>query len=109
MKNSWISLLGNIDPVKIGKMLMILCIFALSITNSIAQSQLKPVMIDVIEGTQIVKKAATLAQVVVKMTKTSYTYDFNGKSNPVYTTGKTYYAIIELPNGIVKRRLNIAQ
>jgi predicted alternative tryptophan synthase beta-subunit len=108
MKNSWISLLGNINPVKVGKMLMILCIFAFSISAN-AQAAPKPVMIDAIEGNQIVKKAATLQQVVAKMTKTSYTYDFNGKSNPVYTTGKTYYAIIEITSGVAKRRLNIAQ
>ena len=105
----WTSLFGHIDPAKVGKLLVVLLVFAFTITTATAQSTLKPVMVDVIEGTQIVKKAATLAQVTAKMTKTQLTSNYNGKDYPVYTTGKTYYVIVELTNGIGKKRLNIVQ
>ena len=104
----WTSLFGHIDPAKVGKLLVVCIILAFTLTAT-AQSTLKPVMVDVIEGTQIVKKAATLAQVTAKMTKTQLTSNYNGKDYPVYTTGKTYYVIVELTNGIGKKRLNIVQ
>lgn len=104
----WTSLFGHIDPAKVGKLLVVCIILTFTFIAS-AQSVLKPVMVDVIEGTQIVKKAATLAQVTAKMTKTQLTSSYNGKDYPVYTTGKTYYLIVELTNGIGKKRLNVIQ
>lgn len=96
----WISLLGHINPTRIGKLLVVL--FVLAFTNIQAQ---KVVTINVVENNIVVSKPATIAQVTAKLQKTSYTYEYQGKMQPVYTTGKTYYAIIETTNGVIKKRL----
>ena len=96
----WISLLGHINPVRVGKLLVVLLVLAF--TNVHAQ---KVVTINVVENNIVVSKPATLAQVVSKLTKTAYTYEYQGKMQPVYTTGKTYYAIIETSTGVIKKRL----
>jgi len=99
----WISLLGHIDPIKTGKLLIVTLLLMFTITTN-AQ---KPVMVNVIVNNQVVQKPATEQQVIGKMTKTSYTYEHSGKQQPVYTTGKSYYAIIPVNGGIAKKRLTI--
>ena len=105
MKNDWTSLLGNIDPSKVGKLLVVALIMFLITPSVTAQ---KVVTVHVVENNVVVEKPATFEQVTAKMTKQVYTFTVNGKSEPVYATKSgSCYAIITTSSGIIKKRLKM--
>lgn len=104
MKNEWISLLGNIPPVKVGKTLLLV---AFMLVVSLVNAQ-KVVTINTVKDGIVVEQAATFEQVTAKMTKQTFVFPYNGKNEPVYSTKQgTCYAIITTTNGIIKKRLKM--